>query len=442
MSTTYKTVLCHGVFDVLHPGHLEHLRAARALGDKLVVSVTADKHVNKGPGRPILSQQQRADMLGALKFVDSVIITDSESAVPAINVIKPAVYAKGWEYKTRDVAGNLMAEKAAVEAHGGTLAFTDRPAMSSSAIINSLLPRVADDYLKRLRTLVRFADVESAFEKVRGLSITAAGERIQDVYVYVAPAQKAPKDNLVTFIDQRTERWEGGISVIAANMAGYVKHVKVADGNAASLVKRRFVDSPFGQKVFHDVIVPPAGVAEPLDIRGPLVAADFGHGLWPTEASTNETVQQATWVGLTVQSNSLNWGFNLVSKWPSADYVVIDRAEAQLAIHERADALIAIKRVKSMLKAKIAVVTAGHEGCYVVTDKREFNIPALSTIAVDRMGAGDAFLAWSAPFVYADVDSEVSMFIASCAAAIKVSKQGNPPLSKAEVMGMAKAVLA
>src|SRR5438309_12087376 len=90
-----RVVLCHGVFDLLHPGHIRHFEAARREGDLLVVTVTPDRFVNKGPGRPVFNQRLRAESVAALVPVDHVAITDSPTAVEAIHALRPDVYVKG-----------------------------------------------------------------------------------------------------------------------------------------------------------------------------------------------------------------------------------------------------------------------------------------------------------------------------------------------------------
>lgn len=97
-----KTVLCHGVFDLVHPGHLEHLKQAKAMGDYLIVSITADAYVAKGPGRPVFNQDLRAEFLRALGPVDMVTITEGATALKAITRYHPNIYCKGPDYKDRD----------------------------------------------------------------------------------------------------------------------------------------------------------------------------------------------------------------------------------------------------------------------------------------------------------------------------------------------------
>src|SRR5882724_11631879 len=142
-----NVVLCHGTFDVPHLGHIRHLKEARAQGDKLIVSVTADEHVKKGMGRPAFSAEQRAEALRAIECVDDVVISTGRDAVSIIERVKPSVYAKGIDYADiQDEA--LQREIAAVEAYGGRFYVTRSNKWSSSHIINDYrLSQVAIDFL-------------------------------------------------------------------------------------------------------------------------------------------------------------------------------------------------------------------------------------------------------------------------------------------------------
>jgi len=99
--------LCHGVFDLLHPGHFQHFKEASNLADFLIVSITADAFVNKGPGRPLFSHEIRANTLAALEMIDYVIISEQTTAETIINLIKPDYYVKGSDYSSPedDVTG-------------------------------------------------------------------------------------------------------------------------------------------------------------------------------------------------------------------------------------------------------------------------------------------------------------------------------------------------
>ena len=113
-----KIVQCHGVFDLLHPGHIRHFKVAKEQGDKLVVTLTSDRFVNKGPGRPVFNEDLRIESLAALEDVDYVVLNDSPDATLIIQKVKPAVYVKGAEYQLHkeDVTGKISEEVKAVEA--------------------------------------------------------------------------------------------------------------------------------------------------------------------------------------------------------------------------------------------------------------------------------------------------------------------------------------
>lgn len=131
-------VLCHGTFDLFHYGHLQYLKAARRLGSWLVVSLTSDEFVNKGPGRPVFNESQRAEMIAALSIVDRVEICRSKTAIPMIEKYKPDIYFKGADYKSLDKHGYLETERLMVEALGGRLVLSDTPLFSSTKLLETI----------------------------------------------------------------------------------------------------------------------------------------------------------------------------------------------------------------------------------------------------------------------------------------------------------------
>ena len=131
--------LFHGVFDLVHPGHVLHLNAASQQADILVVTVTADKFVNKGPGRPVYDQVIRGEMLAAFECVDYVSINDANSAVNVITTLVPNVYVKGSDYavEKKDITGKINEEVDAIKSIGGEIRYTDDMIFSSSNLINT-----------------------------------------------------------------------------------------------------------------------------------------------------------------------------------------------------------------------------------------------------------------------------------------------------------------
>ena len=107
-----KIVMCHGVFDLLHIGHIKHFEKAKSLGEILIVSITADKFVNKGPGRPSFNEIDRLESLSAIKNIDYVVINNDYTATKLIQQIKPDIYCKGPDYKNKsnDLTGEIFNE--------------------------------------------------------------------------------------------------------------------------------------------------------------------------------------------------------------------------------------------------------------------------------------------------------------------------------------------
>jgi rfaE bifunctional protein nucleotidyltransferase chain/domain len=102
-----KTIVqCHGVFDLLHPGHILHFQAAKREGDILVVTVTKDEYVDKGPGRPVFNQRIRTESIAAIQCVDYVALNGWPTAVETIKKLKPDVYVKGSEYAKADMGSH------------------------------------------------------------------------------------------------------------------------------------------------------------------------------------------------------------------------------------------------------------------------------------------------------------------------------------------------
>lgn len=132
--------LCHGAFDLLHPGHVKHFQAARAMADVLVVTVTEDRFINKGPGRPVFDHQLRAETVAAIRVVDFVATAPWPTGVEVIERLRPSFYVKGQDYRdaAEAMSGPIVDERRAVERCGGRLVFTDEAQFSSTRLLQVL----------------------------------------------------------------------------------------------------------------------------------------------------------------------------------------------------------------------------------------------------------------------------------------------------------------
>ncbi len=139
--------LCHGAFDLLHPGHIKHFQAAKAMADQqagfagvLVVTITEDRFIRKGPGRPVFDQRLRAQTVAAIRVVDYVATAPWATGVEVIERLRPNLYVKGRDYRQAAEAptGPIVEERRAVERCGGRLVFTDEIQFSSTRLLQAL----------------------------------------------------------------------------------------------------------------------------------------------------------------------------------------------------------------------------------------------------------------------------------------------------------------
>jgi rfaE bifunctional protein nucleotidyltransferase chain/domain len=129
-------VHCHGCFDLMHPGHIKYFQAAKKMGDKLIVTVTPDEYVDKGPGRPVFNEHLRTESIAALECVDFVSINLWPTAEETIRLLRPNIYTKGQEFeKLKDHTGKIQKEYEVIKEIGAEIRFTHEIVYSSSKII-------------------------------------------------------------------------------------------------------------------------------------------------------------------------------------------------------------------------------------------------------------------------------------------------------------------
>lgn len=140
--------LCHGGFDLLHPGHIKHLESAKKLCDALFVSVTSDRHVasRKGSGRPIFPEKLRAYSVASIEYVDYVIISDFERATDVIERLRPTYYIKGPDFAEKTTPG-ITSEREAIKAVGGEIKYTTDQKMSTTSIIRHIQEKAKSERL-------------------------------------------------------------------------------------------------------------------------------------------------------------------------------------------------------------------------------------------------------------------------------------------------------
>ncbi len=467
----FRIVLCHGTFDLLHIGHIKHFEAARKFGDVLIVTITADRHIRKGVGRPAFPEQLRAEMIATLELVDLVGIVDDPSAIPALNAVKPDFYVKGSDYRdpADDVTNKIGLERDAVEAHGGELVFTDEVTYSSSSLLNAhfgLIDPAVKEHLEQRAAVAPGRTVKEAFDRAGQSRILFIGEPIIDEYVHVDTLGKAAKESIIAtrYLDRAL--YAGGVVAAANHVASFCDQVSVVTAfgandphngavieklrpgiqlNALKLEDRptvrktRFVDRSYKRKLFEVYTMDdrPMASAEEEDLLARLdaelaladivIVTDFGHGLISPRA-VDMLTEKSKFLAVNVQTNSGNRGFNLITKYPRADFLCIDEPELRLACGDKHRSVedLMLNTLPNLIDADLAIVTHGRDGCYIKGDKdRVERVPALTQKVVDTVGAGDAFLSFSAPMAANGIAVHDIAMVGNIAGALKVDIYGH-----------------
>jgi rfaE bifunctional protein nucleotidyltransferase chain/domain len=465
-----KTVVhCHGVFDPLHIGHIRHFQQAKKLGHILVVTVTPDRFVNKGPHRPIFPQELRAETIASLECVDYVAVNQSPMAIETIQALKPDVYAKGSEFSAgRDTTGAIGLEAAAVSAVGGRVAFTDDITFSASNLVNRHFPvfsKEVSDYLAGFAARYGPSGVIPCLEGIAALKVLVVGEAIIDEYQYCEAIGKSSKEPTLAVKSLTAEKFAGGTLAVANHVANFTDSVTLltllgeGDMNesfirdrlhskiekrflyrkdAPTIVKRRFIEKYFFHKLFEVYEINDTAPDE-VDgrrlcdaLRGQLggydlvIVFDFGHGMICPEA-VRMLCDEAPFLAVNTQSNAGNLGYHTISKYPRADYICVAENEMRLdARDRRGDLRGMVENVARRQQCDRVIVTRGSRGCLCYSEDEGFcEVPAFAGQVVDRVGAGDAFLSITAPCVAQDAPIEVVGFIGNVVGAQAVATVGH-----------------
>lgn len=484
-------VQCHGTFDLLHPGHVYHLQEARALGDLLVITVTAEAFVNKGPGRPYFNDQLRAHSLAALSCVDYVVVVPFAAATEAIRCVRPAIYCKGTEYEdaSSDVTGNIHDDLRVVDELGGVVKYVGSVVFSSTRLLNKHFDHLSSPVKDFCRTLAQdFGPqaLRTAVEGFEGLRVLVIGDTILDRYSYVNVQGLTSKNRIISARFLREETQAGGALAVFRHVKQFTKRAKffsltgtepwldailgqhlgadedlvIRDPDFTTIIKQRFVEpqtegkelgklfavnfidaGPLPKNVLQKAM---KRVREEIKNYDAVLLADFGHGLM--QGDLRDLVQsEATFLALSCQTNSNNHGFNIVTRqYQRTDAVTLDERELLLATGQRhLDYPVELERLRRQLRATYAWLTRGPvQTLGLFGEKATCACPPLESEVIDTIGAGDAFFSVAALSAARGLPVELGTFIGQLAGAQAVRIVGNTTsISKAALLKSGMALL-
>lgn len=476
-------VQCHGCFDIVHPGHIRHLRHAAAQGEKLLVSITADEFVNKGPGRPMFGHDLRAENMAALEFVDWVIVHHAETATDLLRRVRPDVYIKGAEYATNNDP-RFAQERAAVEAGGGRVMFSSGDVVFSSTSIVRTINAQSTPRLDatRLAQLAQQHDLSSsmirgAFTSAAGKRVVVVGETIRDIYQHCQNPELAREHPMLSLRPAETTSYDGGGAIIALHLAAMGLKPILVTPLADDAPSRAFVgrmsesgvevepvvtDSPIAEKTRYivgrdKVMKIDASVRHELspEARGRaidavrsrrdiacMVIADFGLGMF-AEGLAAELIDAAREQATLILGDVSGQHADLLNQG-GADLLCPCESELRYAMGEP-DAPLQVVAMKLIERSsvKALAVTLGREGVVVFTqDRGVFELPAMSRDPIDVLGCGDALLSGMGAAVLGGANLAQAAYIGSLAAALEGVRLGNHAVGASQIVEHAAALSA
>jgi rfaE bifunctional protein kinase chain/domain len=475
---TKTVIMCHGVFDVVHPGHLRHLLYAKSKADVLVASITADTHINKGQYRPHVPQDLRALNLAAFEFVDYVLIDPNATPIENIRRIQPNFFAKGYEYTANGLPSRTQEEVDTLRSYGGEVIFTPGDIVYSSSKLIDLAPPAIK--LEKLITFmdaggISFESLRESVTKLEGFDIHVVGDTIVDSYTHGAMIGGQTKTPTISVLYERRDDYIGGAAVVAKHLRAAGANVLfstvlgdddfkdfVLQGLAESGIQCNAIIDPTRPTTHKNAIVT-GGYRllkiDTLDNRSisdeivqrlvasisagqhdAVVFSDFRHGIFNrrTIPRLNAAIPEGMFKVADSQVAS-RWGN--ITDFKDFDLITPNEREARFALGDQDSGIRPLaSSLYDAARCKTLILKLGERGVLTCSSPNHQSLDSFVVVdsfvdrVVDAVGAGDALLAYATLSKLATQSDAVATILGSVAAACECEVEGNVPVTPADVM--------
>lgn len=470
-------VMCHGVFDIVHPGHLRHLMYAKEKADILIGSVTADSRIEKGTYRPFVPEELRAMNLAAMEAVDYVIIDQNATPLENIEFLKPDYFAKGYEYFQGEIHPRTQEEMEVLESYGGEILFTPGDVVySSSHLIETSPPKIAAEKLFMLMESERvsFDDLRSALEMMKGLKVHVVGDTIVDSYSHCSMIGGMTKTPTISVKHEHQVDYSGGDAIVA-------KHIRSAGAEV-------YFSTVLGDDALKDFVLNDVGKAgircypavdrtrpttqknlilckghhllkvDNVDNRtisdrilkqlkdslakckvDAVVFSDFRHGVFSgkTVAELTRAIPEGV---LKVADSQVASRWGNILDFQNFDVIAPNEREARFALGDQ-DSVVRPLALELYKRAncKLLILKLGERGIMVYRNpglsfRSFFTVDSFADHVEDAVGSGDALLAYATLALLATKSEVVASILGSFAAAIACEREGNNPVTPEDVL--------
>jgi len=464
-----KIIMCHGTFDVVHPGHIRHMLYAKTKAEILIASLTADMHITKGSMRPYVPEDLRAINLAALEMVDYVVVDKDPTPLRNIAFLQPDFFAKGYEYTAGAIHVKTQEEINVIDGYGGEMIFTPGDIVySSTALIELAPPSIA---IEKLITLMEgegigFKDLRQALTNMRGIKVHVVGDTIVDSYTYCSMIGGMTKTPTMSVRFEKKVDYTGGAAVVAKHLRAAGAEVTFSSvlgnddyknfvlddlaksnvtclpiidetrptTNKNAIVAETYrllkVDTLDNRSISDKIVLQLRNQIKDTQTQA-VVFCDFRHGIFNrgtiptlTAAIPHEAYKVADSQVASRWGNILEFvGFDLIT--PNEREARFSLGDQDSVVRPLAGELFRRSGCKTLL------LKCGSRGVIVYRSAKIDNYRAFFVVesfadkVVDAVGAGDALLAYSTLAMVKTKNEVIASILGSMAAGVECEHEGN-----------------
>jgi cytidyltransferase-like protein len=468
-----SVIMCHGVFDVVHPGHIRHLLYAKSKADLLIATITADHHITKGVHRPHVPQDLRAVNLAAFEVVDYVVIDKNPTPLENIRLIEPDYFAKGFEYTATGMPAKTAEEAEVIGAYGGEIIFTPGDIVySSSNLIDLAPPAIKLEKLQILmeRNGITFDKLRRTLDAMEGHQVHVVGDTIVDSYTHCAMVGGNTKTPTMSVLFERKVDYVGGAGIVAKHLAAaggrvtfstvlgedsyrdfVIDDLKGADIEVNAVIDRSRptvnknaivvggyrllkVDTldnrSISDQILEDITRSVRDV--PTDA---VVFSDFRHGLF-NRRTIPQLVQALPDRCFRVADSQVASRWGNITDFQGFDLITPNEREARFALGDQDSGIRPLaSNLYDAARCRLLILKLGERGVLACCSADHESLDSFFVIdsfvdrLVDAVGAGDALLAYATLAMLAVGDAGIATILGSMAAALECECDGNIPVT-------------
>ena len=469
-----KVILCHGNFDVVHPGHVRHLIYAKSKAEILVVSITADRYIQKGIYRPFVPENLRALNIAAFQMVDFVTIDYNPKPIKILSNLKPDFFAKGFEYTSDGLPPATKEEAKVVESYGGEMIFTPGDIIySSTELLNLSEPKIDNYKLINLmqRNKITFDILRETLRKIRNLKVHVIGDTIIDSYTrtnLIGGHLKTPTPSVS--YEEKTD-YIGGAGIVAKHLkyAGANVHFTTILGNdplkdfvlgemdkskikinaiidntrpttnkntiisnGYKLLKiDKFDNHPISEKILNKI--KNSIIKQKTDA---VIFSDFRHGIF-NKTSIPILIYSIKKGVFKVADSQVATRWGNIADFKNFDLLTPNEKEARFSLADQDSSISDLtRRLTEKTKLNNLIIKLVERGIFASGKKyiSGFSIPAFTSKVKDAVGAGDALLAYATLSMLATKSIFIASILGSVAAACECEHEGNVVIESEQVI--------